>query len=197
MSKMITVNVTARIRIVATIKGHQMTNPEVFKFSYEKPEEIFGNMGRREKESLLNILSDTEVRSAFLAVFVERLRTDVKVRKQIGGTRWSVDVMDISRSVADDALQLDKRVYEPKTPNSPVRRRCNGRLFTGCKVEIPDGGIGGSGFCKKCYFDGIEAKYVEYKKLRDQGIASEEAGLKCGFKVTKPPKKETAEPIAA
>jgi hypothetical protein len=185
--KKLIVEVTARMRVVAQVKGHVLLEPEVFKFSFdlmERDAKIFGDLvvtdesHRRAYNQIVTALAETETRARFVQVVIDRVRTDVWTKRRIGGTQWSVDVMDLSRSMPGDPLRL---LVNKK--NQKLKRICNGRLFAHeCKVDVmKSSGVNASGFCQKCYFPGIEEKYKKYKEDRTNGLSSREAAQNNGF----------------
>lgn len=178
MSDQITVKVTARVRVIGKIKKHEMVPPTQVQFRYIDDKAKFEGLRRTECNALLTGISTTKAAEHYLNQIIAEIRKGGMVKKQIGGTAFEIDVMDISRSVEDDALGLDAPRH---AKIKQAIRRCTGGYFNRCKSNIPDGGINMSGFCHKCYFEGIEAMYDEYKQLRTKGVPTKDAAIQCGL----------------
>jgi len=184
-SQELKVVVTARLRVVARIKGHQLTNPEAFKHEFVVPNEMVvpeDYLNKKALNQVITVMAETSVRAAYAAHVQELLRTDMRIKKAIGGTAWSVELMDLSRSMPGDPLGLLIPKKAGKT-NKMFKRRCNGRLFTHeCTNDVTkDSGVNASGFCSKCYFPGVEAAYEKYKESRTAGLTKRESALSTGF----------------
>jgi hypothetical protein len=79
--------VDARVRIIATVKGHELTRAENFSTVIEIDRWLINNAAAQ------NATVDTLTRQAFVNTFRERMRKDSLLRRSIGGTRWSVDLI--------------------------------------------------------------------------------------------------------
>lgn len=86
------VNVTATMRVVATIKGNTLFT-ERYETSFKLANGIMYPNG------VVNALADSEARVGYVEVFIERLRKDSVLKRQIGGTKWSVEVINLNYEV--------------------------------------------------------------------------------------------------
>ena len=79
--------VDARVRIVATVKGHELSRAENYSTIIEIDRWLI------HQPAAQNAMVDTLTRQAFVKTFLERIRHDAVLRRHIGGTRWSVDLI--------------------------------------------------------------------------------------------------------
>lgn len=189
MEKKLLVTVTARMNVIAQIKGHELLFPEMFMHTFdlnEKSGPLFKDQidvkQRRALKQIINALAETEARSEYVNHIVERLRTEPKAKMRVGGTRWSVNVLEFSWSMPGDPLGLMENAPFKKTKHDK-RRQCSGRLFEQkCTADVQlDHGVNGSGFCPKCYFPGVEAAYKKYKEDRTAGASRIDAAKNNGL----------------
>ncbi len=84
------VNVTATLRIVSTIKGKPLIPVETFHHVAQIDDDYdFSDV-------IITAVCDAQTREAFVDAFRDRLRKNSKLKNEIGGTRWSVDILSIS-----------------------------------------------------------------------------------------------------
>lgn len=81
------IQVQARVRIVSTVKGQELTRPENFNpiVEIDRSSIFHAQVAQAEVE--------TATRYAFVSEFRTRMRNDPALRHKIGGIRWSVDLI--------------------------------------------------------------------------------------------------------
>lgn len=185
-AKKVIINISAKCRAIGRSHSKQMTNPEPFRHTYHFDVALLEGVPKLHHKGIVDAVSELKIREAYTIDLIEKLHHSAKVKKQIGGVSWVVQVMEMTYVIDGDLFQLEPTAmtYQPSKKVTPMKRRCNGRLFTGCKHLVEDGGVNLSGFCTSCYQPGIEQRYTYYKELRDRQIDSREAAKEAGFEVT-------------
>lgn len=89
------VAIMATLRVVSTIKNKPLTQAEQFQHSIS----IIAAIDY--PADVVKALCDSETRFAFIEIFRERLRKDFALKREIGGTNWSVDVMDLNYEIQE------------------------------------------------------------------------------------------------
>lgn len=84
------IEVKARVRVIGTIKGQQLTPPE----NFETIVEI--DRWAVHQPTAAQAQVEAATRIAFVNEFKRRMRHDVATRRYVGGTRWSVDLIHIN-----------------------------------------------------------------------------------------------------
>lgn len=83
------VSVTASMRIISTAKGKPLIPVETFTY-------IVNIMaGIAYPDNVLQALCDSETRLAFVELIRERLKKDVELKRFLGATKWSADVVEL------------------------------------------------------------------------------------------------------
>lgn len=84
------VNVRALVRMVRQSNGQALSKFEEHKCEYEI------HVGLSNKKSVVQMLADSAIRLSFHDVIVSRLQSDIDFRKRISGSKWSIEVRDLS-----------------------------------------------------------------------------------------------------
>lgn len=92
------IKASAQIRMISSIKGQQLSAFEDFKlkwFLVTWNERCLWSCTFPEvNEALVN----TTLRTQAVQYFIQKLRTDTTFKRSVGGTKWSVDVRDLTYS---------------------------------------------------------------------------------------------------
>lgn len=81
------IEVKARVRVIGTIKGQELTRPENFDTI------VLIDRWAVHQPAVAQTQVETATREAFVQEFRRRMRTDAATRRGVGGTRWSVDII--------------------------------------------------------------------------------------------------------
>lgn len=83
------INIRATVRVISTAKGILLSPAE----HYEHQINIMPGIDY--PDSVLKELVDSETRLSFLELFRDRMKKTPALRNKIGGTKWSVDVLNV------------------------------------------------------------------------------------------------------
>lgn len=89
--RLATINITARLSIVSEIRGETLSKPEMFYYQIEADMEE----ANRTPENFHKFMEDA-LHNAYANHFLEKLRTDSRLRTRIGGTRWKTHLHEYS-----------------------------------------------------------------------------------------------------
>lgn len=95
------VKVKADMRIVSSIKGVALTSVETIERVVPVEREMI-DLSVPASTVAVQAICNAAVRMFYVDLFRERLRTDVPLKRFIGGTKWSVDVVSIECEVEKD-----------------------------------------------------------------------------------------------
>lgn len=89
--EMKSVEVTAQVCIVSRIQGKRLIPVETFTHTAKMEELLYQHPIVREKQA------ESEMRYAFVQMFRERLKNDHKLKHQIGGIKWNIEVLSMQQ----------------------------------------------------------------------------------------------------
>lgn len=95
------VKVKADMRIVSSIKGVPLTSAETIERIVPVEQDMI-NLSVPASTVVVKAICDAAIRMFYVDLFRERLRTDVPLKRFIGSTKWSVDVVSIECEVEKD-----------------------------------------------------------------------------------------------
>lgn len=81
------IEVKARVRVIGSIKGQELTRPENFDTI------VLIDRWAVHQPAVAQAQVETATREAFVREFRRRMKTDPVTRRHVGGTRWSVDLI--------------------------------------------------------------------------------------------------------
>lgn len=90
------VRVKAVVRIVSSIKGKVLSPVENYEaiFDVRKTDEDASDV-------VMKAVCNANIRGSFVEAFRERLRNNSQLKHEIGGTRWSVDLLNMEYEILE------------------------------------------------------------------------------------------------